>query len=93
MDVEIDLGPDIAGFRAEMREWITANAPAGLEDVAGTASMGRPDGPGHATDDGQDVLLSSRVGTIYPGTSEIQRNIIGERARGLPKEPSAERRA
>jgi alkylation response protein AidB-like acyl-CoA dehydrogenase len=59
--------------------------------TVGSAAMVRPDGPGYETDDWQDLFFSSRSGTIYSGTSEIQRNIIGERALGLPKEPSAER--
>ena len=62
-------------------------------DLAGAASVVRPNGPGSATDDWQDVFLPRWAGTIDSGTSEIQRNIIGERALGLPKEPSAERRA
>ena len=56
--------------------------------IAGAGALVRPDGPGYETDDWQDVFFSSRSGTIYSGTSEIQRNIIGERALGLPKEPS-----
>jgi alkylation response protein AidB-like acyl-CoA dehydrogenase len=56
-------------------------------DIVGTDALVRPDGPGYPTTQWQNVFLSSRAGTIYSGTSEIQRNIIGERALGLPKEP------
>jgi len=55
--------------------------------IVGTDGLVRPDGPGYPTSEWQNVFLSSRAGTIYSGTSEIQRNIIGERALGLPKEP------
>ncbi|GAB3021378.1 acyl-CoA dehydrogenase [Mycobacterium bourgelatii] len=35
-----------------------------------------------------DELLYARAATIYAGSSQIQRNVIGERLLGLPKEPS-----
>lgn len=34
-----------------------------------------------------DELLYARAATIYAGSSQIQRNVIGERLLGLPKEP------
>ncbi len=35
----------------------------------------------------QEMVLFSPGPSIYGGTDQVQRNIIGERALGLPKEP------
>ena len=59
-------------------------------DIEGTDGLIRPGGDGndgYATTGWQNVFLASRSGSIYSGTNEIQRNIIAERALGLPKEP------
>ena len=31
--MELDLGPEIAQFRAETRDWIASHAPAGLAEL------------------------------------------------------------
>ena len=58
-------------------------------DILGPEALIRPEGDGYVVSPWQETFLHSRAGTIYAGTSQIQRNIISERALGMPKEPSA----
>jgi alkylation response protein AidB-like acyl-CoA dehydrogenase len=59
-----------------------------LIDVIGADSMVIDGAPYELTLE-QKLFLFTRSDTIYGGSNEIQRNVLGERVLGLPKEPSA----
>ena len=46
LSAELDLGPEVAQFRAELREWIAAEAPDGIDAVIDLKQLERV---GHGT--------------------------------------------
>ena len=53
-----------------------------------SSSFGGDDaGAPNSTGSWVNTFLNARAGTIYAGSSQVQRNIIGEMVLGLPKEP------
>jgi alkylation response protein AidB-like acyl-CoA dehydrogenase len=91
-------GPDGAIFKLYWSEYHLLVTELGV-DILGMDAMaptGRMPSNAFATDDSGApndsmswtmTFLNARAGTIYAGSSQVQRNIIGEMVLGLPKEP------
>jgi alkylation response protein AidB-like acyl-CoA dehydrogenase len=71
-------GPEASISKLHWATWHRDMANLGM-DVLGPAAL--------SDDDTQRLFLFTRADTIYGGSNEIQRNVIGERVLGLPREP------
>jgi alkylation response protein AidB-like acyl-CoA dehydrogenase len=75
-----DLGLAIAGPYGTLHAYDSGHRKA-LDAATGNPFLG------HIT----EMALFAQAPPIYGGTDQVQRNIIGERVLGLPKEPNNDR--
>lgn len=93
------LGPEASIGKLYWSNWhrtlgeramrVMGSAATLIEPTKGDgSSIGQESGPrAYDLNELQRIFMFSRSETIYAGSSEIQRNIIGERVLGLPREP------
>jgi alkylation response protein AidB-like acyl-CoA dehydrogenase len=71
-------GPEASISKLQWATWHRDMGDLGM-DALGPASL--------VDEDAERLFLFTRADTIYGGSNEIQRNVIGERVLGLPREP------
>jgi alkylation response protein AidB-like acyl-CoA dehydrogenase len=82
------VGPEASIGKLFWTTWHKAFGETAMRVLGADAMRVEAAGPGvYEVDELERIFLSSRAETIYAGASEIQRNIIGERVLGLPREP------
>jgi len=82
------LGPSSSIGKLYWSNWHRTLGERAMYVMGTDASVvaGEPGGE-YSLDELHRIFMFSRSETIYAGASEIQRNIIGERVLGLPREP------
>lgn len=78
------LSPEAYTYKLYWSMWHRRLGELAMDIIGPSAEIGIEDGrfPALTT-----MFLKSRADTIYAGSNQIQRNIIAERALGLPREP------
>jgi alkylation response protein AidB-like acyl-CoA dehydrogenase len=94
-------GPNIA--KLSMSEIVRQQRDVGLRIIGPFGTLHAYDGAQKATNDAAtgnpflgmvtELSLFAQAPPIYGGTDQVQRNIIGERVLGLPKEPNNDKTA
>ncbi|MGA2208483.1 MAG: acyl-CoA dehydrogenase family protein [Acidimicrobiales bacterium] len=82
----MELAMDILGMEGQVLP-VHAGDDDDVEFMPGIGARHRR--PGYGVSPLQASFFFSRSETIWGGTAQIQRNIVGERVLGLPKEPKA----
>lgn len=91
-------GPESAISKLIWSEYAQAYTELAMEilgpealTMAGQRTGGLLQMPEHGTQNSPrswvETFMSARAGTIYAGSSQVQRNIVGEQLLGLPREP------
>ena len=90
-------GPDGAIFKLYWSEYHRVATELAVDILGADAMIPSGRRPSRAFQDDEGApndsaswvgtFLTARAGTIYAGSSQIQRNIVGEMVLGLPKEP------
>ncbi len=83
----IEPGPEASVAKLSWSEYHRSFGELALDVLGAKSLAGEQVDSGRSLGRWYEVFLLSRAGTIYSGTSEVQRNIVAERSLGLPKEP------
>jgi alkylation response protein AidB-like acyl-CoA dehydrogenase len=83
-----DVGPEASIGKLFWTTWHRSFGETAMRVLGADAlTVQRAQGRDYEIDQLHYIFMASRAETIYAGASEIQRNIIGERVLGLPREP------
>ncbi len=84
------VGPEASIGKVYWSSWHRKLGELAMDVLGANALVVEGEPGGHyELGDLHRIFMASRAETIYAGSSEIQRNIIGERVLGLPREPRA----
>jgi alkylation response protein AidB-like acyl-CoA dehydrogenase len=82
-------GPEASTGKLMISKITRASRDVGLEILGASGMLRGADAPMEGTV--QEMAIFSPAVSIYGGSDEIQKNIIGERVLGLPKEPGSDK--